>query len=122
LPAASDQLRQQQSEAKNLNQLEAVDRLEVICATEPNDCSDDLRVFDFPEDEANGGAEELLVDNLTPKANFMGRTKSYSNKFHFSGKDPAKTRAALDRQAAAHNTSGRTSLGSVHGPSKHATN
>ena len=47
VPAVPQQHMRQQSDPSAMHQLEAVDRLEVICATEPNDCSDDLRVFDF---------------------------------------------------------------------------
>ena len=85
-PVPGQHMRQQ---SEKMPHLEAVDRLEVICATEPNDCSDDLRVFDFQDEEPNA-SDELLVDNLTPKATGVGRRKSYSNHFAFSGKDPAK--------------------------------
>ena len=111
-PVPGQHMRQQ---SEKMPHLEAVDRLEVICATEPNDCSDDLRVFDFQDEEPNA-SDELLVDNLTPKATGAGRRKSYSNHFAFSGKDPAKG-PAFGRQGT-QGASGRTSLGSVQNPAK----
>ena len=113
VPPVPGQHMRQQSE--KMPHLEAVDRLEGICATEPNDCSDDLRVFDFQDEEPNA-SDELLVDNLTPKATGVGRRKSYSNHFAFSGKDPAKG-PAFGRQGT-QGASGRTSLGSVQNPAK----
>ena len=75
-----------------MNQLEAVDKLEIICATEPNDASDEIDKFELLDDDRG---DEVILDVLTPKGNDVGRKKSFSNNFKaFSGKDPSKSRQA----------------------------
>ena len=96
-----------------LNQLEAVDKLEIICATEPNEASDDLGKLELLDDEEDKG-DEVLCDVLTPKGNHdVGRKKSFSNNFKaFSGKDPGKSRQAeLMGGQTFINPQGRPSLG-----------
>jgi len=108
VPGSGNHSRKVSESGTFLSHLETVDRLEVICATEPNDVTDELGVFELADDE-NG--DEVLIDNTTtPKARDAGRKKSFSNNFKtFSGKDPAKTRPYLVPGTT--NSSGRPSLG-----------
>ena len=60
IPNSGAHSRKQSGEGTQLNQLEAVDKLEIICATEPNDASDDFGKLELLDDEDKG--DEVLCD------------------------------------------------------------
>ena len=69
--------------------MESVDRLEVVCATEPNELiRGALAGFVLADD---GKSDSNLHNISTPRAQDSARYKGTRKKFAFSGKDPAKT-------------------------------